>query len=769
VTGLVDERLTVQVGAILLSGVGLTVFNATAGERGPVRVVGKGDAIKPMPGQVYLIEGRWHDSARRGRQFYAETARFRRVPPLGRLVGPWLQGIPGLGPVRAKRLAKTFGAKLGDALDGKVPLEAVAEAIDPDRPNLAAQLAALVVGEWQELRCEYGTIRWLEERGVEDVPTSRRIARLLGPEAVLLLERNPYVVAGVLGWTKLDPLAMQVLLSQDPARDVRDAAVRILGAIDVVMQDAVRQGHTAITKKSIGVRVAGKLGLEPSDELEARIVRIGMANGALVDGGDRWRCPGCAIMEEEVLTRFRRMGSGQEKGGLKLPAERDLRRLLAMVENTGRALHAEQRDAVLQVVTRPLACLTGGAGTGKTTTCRAIVELWETLGGHVQMAALSGKAALRLGEGTGRTGPDAKPPVTIHRLLLGLRKRSEGQSHWAGSGVGPSRELPQLTSRSLLVVDEASMVDLGQMHQILEVMPEGCRLLLVGDAFQLAPVGFGLVFHRLAAQDAVTSRLEKVHRQADASGIPAVSRIVRTCRVPSLPAYEPSKGGVSLLLAEEGELSEAVGRVVLDLGGHAGGAGGVMVLSAVNRRASRPDGTVQDLNERLHQAHVAGLGLTESERAASLLRGYNGNEFGPGDPVTFMRNCYERGLRNGSLGRVLSVDAEAGVMTCEFDGEPFTFGDRDLIDLQLAHAVSCHRAQGSQARVVVVSLLDAPNVDPTWVYTALTRAEETAVIVGSPENLTRVFALPPLHDRRLIGCNFDLSEPSTGALTTPSP
>ncbi len=762
-----SARFVVQVRSVLWSNSGATVFGGRTEDGEAVRVFGRGRTFLPVVGEVYEVEGEWRVSPRHGRQFYGDAGRFRRMAPSGRLVIPWLQRIPGVGPKRARDLHRHYKRRLDGVFEGGVPLEELAHVIDPQRPNLAIRVAVAIMREWQEVKGEYEAVHWMEEHGIEDVATAIRIARLFGPEAVRLMKQNPYVLATVLPWPKVDPLAKRLLCGRADVDDHLRCAERLVGAVDVVVQAAVREGHTAIPKSGFEELVAERLDLRPTPELAAVVVRVGISNRAIMDGGDRWRAPGCAVMEEELAARFARMAAGGERGRVRVPPETDLRRILRHVERQGRELHPEQREAVLTTLRKPVACLTGGAGTGKTTTCRAIVDLWEALGGRVQMAALSGKAALRLAEGTGRNGRGVKPALTIYRLLLGLRKRAEGETHWGrppaeGEEPDPTRELPELTDRTLLVIDEASMVDLGQMHETVEAMPPGCRLLLIGDAFQLAPVGFGLVFHHLAAQEAITARLEIVRRQEDASGIPAVSRDVRACRMPDLPAYRPGMRGVSFLAAGDGEVSDLVERVAGELGGHAGRLSELMVVSPVNHRPGRPDGTVRDLNRRLHLAALARRGLMEEETVAATVKGYFGNLFGVGDPVTFLRNDYALGLRNGSLGRVVFIDQEAGSVACDFDGEEVSFADRDLIDLALAYAVTCHRAQGSQARAVVVALLDAPNVDPTWVYTALTRAEETAVIVGTTRVLERALGRTPAYARRLTGCTFDLGPTPAG-------
>ncbi len=673
-------RLTVQVGSVLWYGEGATVFSGVTPDRADVRVVAKGRAFRPVGGEVYRIEGDWNESERYGRQFHGHPDAFVRIMPSGKLIVPWLQTIEGLGPARAKRIAQVLRGRLDGILDGSVSLERLAEVIDPERPNLAARLAAAVSRSLAETEGEYETVRWLEDQGVEDASTVRRVIRLFGPEALPLLRGNPYALLGPLPWSKVDPLAQRVLRARGDVAEPWTHPTRIVGAVDAVMADAVREGNTAVRKSQFGRRVASKLGLDHHPGLEDMVVRMALANLAVVDGGDVWRSPGCAILEEDLLSRFRSLAEGRETTVVKLPSAVDLRRVLAMIENRGRSLHPEQRDAVLAVMHRPLACLTGGAGTGKTATCKAVVDLWEHLGGHVQMAALSGKAALRLTESTGRDQDGLAPAVTSIACFSAWRSVPPGRPIGDGPVRTPRDPIPagasDLTNRTLLVVDEASMVDLGQMHRLVDAMPRGCRLLMVGDAFQLAPVGFGLVFHRLVTQDAVTSRLGTVHRQSDASGIPAVSNAVRACRVPVLPVYRPGRPGVSFLEADPGAISATVERVAHDLGGHGRGPSEIMVLSAVNSRVQEADGTVRDLNQRLHLNHVAMRGLT-GRGGEGAITGYMGNRFCVGEPVTFLRNDYEKGLRNGSLGRVTAIDEDRGTVTCDFDGESVTFADRD--------------------------------------------------------------------------------------------
>jgi|UPI0008348A30 exodeoxyribonuclease V alpha subunit len=394
--------------------------------------------------------------------------------------------------------------------------ERIVKAIDPDRLHLAARIAAEAVTFWAELRSEYEAVSWLETQGVEDLGVARKIAELLGAEASIVLRQNPYVLVGVLPWQTADKVALRILLrSGVRLDDVKVSPRRVVGAIDALMKDAVADGHTAVLKEGFCNKVRVKLGCHVADE---RIIELGIRNRAILDGDIVWRCPGCAFMEAELEARFVRMAGGEEPSRVRTRPEADLRRILAFVSQGSLELGSEQVNAAVRILKSDLACLTGGAGTGKTTTCRAVARAWEALGGRVELSALSGKAALRLAEGLGRTGPDHRPALTLQRLLIGLRKRAGGETHWgADPQEGQARpaafQLPELTDQTLLILDEASMIDLGQIHALVEIMPRGCRLLFVGDSFQLPPIGVGLVFHRLVERLGTAVRLEVVRRQ----------------------------------------------------------------------------------------------------------------------------------------------------------------------------------------------------------------------------------------------------------------
>lgn len=288
------------------------------------------------------------------------------------------------------------------------------------------------------------------------------------------------------------------------------------------------------------------------------------------------------------------------------------------------------------------------------------------------------------------------------------------------------------------------MVDLGQFTELLvDHLPDGCHVLLIGDPAQLPPIGPGLVFPVLCGLSVIVAELTVVHRQTGASGIPAVSAAVRDGRAPDLPAFDPARpGGVSLVACQPQDMQAAVRRVVEALGGHGDDGHELLVLSPTNNGAPC---SVHQMNRAFQAMRMRAAGVGDD----GALQGSWGQQFIPGDPVVFTRNLYRDGLFNGMLGRVTALDRGQRRLVVRFeDGEEHEVGDDKLADLQLAYALSCHKAQGSGARRIVVPVYRSLVLDRAWIYTAITRAEETCVLVGDVAALRAAILEPPHASRR---------------------
>lgn len=712
-----------------------TIFAGRCGDGSVVRVQASGGAMlgRPIVGELWSVDGDLFETPW-GPQIAATRA--VRALPSGKLMVDYLAGcVAGIGPARAERLWKHFQERLPEALD-IADVDAIAAIMEPSRPVLGPRLAAALVAAWQTMAGEARLVEWLGAAGVTDLLLTRRVHVLLGADAPRALQANPYCLVPLIDWRRADDLGCR-LLAEGGCAEPEQHPHRLIGAADAVVKDLIATGSTAMAEEDFRRRLAGKLGVTPDARVLDRGLDLAVAHKAVLRApGGLLRAPGCAIMENAVVARLRLMAAE--------PASVGVRGLLEGVGALPGTLSPDQAQAVRKALSAGFAVIRGGAGTGKTFVMRTVCDLWERSGGKLALAALAGKAALRLSRSTGRLAR------TIFRTLKELDEREAIEAKLADGDADEAeltkletklRGLALLTPDTLVVIDEASMVDLPSIFGLLRRMPVGSRLLLVGDERQLPPVGFGLLFHRVVADSSVTATLTTVHRQASASSIPAVAGALRRREVPDLlPFSDPAADGVSIAVASG---REAIADRVVTLRTAFSADADVMVVTPVNDTACG----VAGLNRRLHDEHLRTRDLQE-------LRGPVGDLFSPGEPVLHLTNNYQRGLFNGSLGTVRSIDRKERGMVAVFDGEEHSFAAEDLIDLALGYALTCHRAQGSEADHVIVALPESRLLDPSWIYTAVTRARRSVVIVGEEKTLRDALRRPFADEHRLVGLRW---------------
>jgi exodeoxyribonuclease V alpha subunit len=698
----------------------------------------------PAVGETWYFKGEYLQSPQYGRQLIAQSG--YRKTPTGKLICRYLaEHAPGVGWERATRLWNEWGADLATIISDETNIPKIATVLAPDRPNLAVRLAAAVVRVWKDSAAESSLVDWLMQRGVEDLKIARRVARILGDSAVDILSSNPYILVPlVASWKKLDEFARRVM-QETGTKAPRTDARRLVGAVDATVKGALADGHTVLSSDRLRRGVAELLESSAASNLVDAAIAAGQCNGAILPVSGGWRAPGAALLEDNVAAKLRRMLDSTYPNAVRIPPPAELTRLLDQTTNASRPLHEEQRSAVLKVMEHPVACLQGGAGVGKTYTLKIVCDLFENLGGRVLLGALAGKAALRLARSTGRHA------FTLARIITQLAERERIETALCDPGLDtPSaarfserlKSLIKIEGRTLVVLDEASMIDLPTLHALLRYMPEGARLLLAGDAAQLPPIGFGLVYHALVSDPHITANLAVIHRQSPESGIPAVSTAIRDRRMPVFSQYKGIADGVCFVPCEIGRIGDAVERIVLDLGGY---SNGVLVVSPTKKGP----GGVDALNARLHER------LRPKNPSAHDIKGFDAQYYTVGDPVMWLRNDYSRGLFNGLIGQVKLIPdyAEERWLEVLFDGEssPRTLQLEDLMDLTLAHAITCHKLQGSQAARVVVPIYESRVLDPSWLYTAITRAERQAILVGDLTVLQSAFRRPWTSENRKVG------------------
>jgi exodeoxyribonuclease V alpha subunit len=652
---------------------------------GPIAHLHEGDTVE--------VDGVWRDHPRFGRQLQVEHTRVG--PPASEdALKALLGSVKHVGPRGAEWLLDRHGAEVLEIVD-RDPGARLREVPGIGRARLAATVAS-----WQELAGGRALRLVLSEHGVPDA-VAARVLRALGGGALSLLEQEPYALARVdgIGFATADAVARAL---GTPA----DAPARIDAGLHHTLRAAEQDGHCFLPAPELVARAARLL------ELPSGAVADRLPAAELVRDGDRVLEPRMDRTERLLADRVRELASSPPTLDVDVPDEPDATGPHPPPTPTQwRAVHAAAEHR--------LSILTGLPGTGKTATMRALVDLLRGQRRVVRLCAPTGKAARRLSEAT---GADA---TTIHRLL-----------EWSpGEGFLRDADDP-LTGVDLLVVDEASMLDVRLAAALLDAVGPRTHVLLVGDVDQLAPVGPGRVLEDLIAAGVVpATRLTEVFRQA------ARSLIIRAAHAIDRGEAPPTTAGPDdvrdFFLIERPTAAEVFEEVV---------------SLAVRRLPGHYDlDPVADLQvlAPMHRGPVGIDALNDRLRAELNADGpaVKGTPFRIGDRIMQTRNNHERQFYNGEIGVVVGGDPRRDtLMLVGDDGRRLTLDTTETGTLRLAYACSVHKMQGSQAPAIVIALsrAHAPMLTRNLVYTAVTRSQTVCVVVAErgalPAALQRVDA-----------------------------
>ncbi len=641
-----------------------------------------GDLGQIAPGENVRLIGRWTQHAVYGARFRV-TSFTPTIPSTERGITRYLGSglIPGIGPALAARLVERFGP---DTLD----VIATQSARLREVSGIGKQRAESIAKAVRQRRAEAETMSFLHALGMGPA-TAREIVRKYGADAPRVVRDDPYIVAEQIrgiGFRTADRIAGALGIAGDDLRRVQGGVLHLIGK-------AVDEGHVFATREQLGN------GLEqldvPSDELD-KALRALQARELVTIEDDAIYPP--VLHRAEVLVAE----------ALRTFADRP--KVQQPVKTYDPALSEAQRSAVDASLGTHLLVLTGGPGTGKTTTVRAIVQAHAALDRRVSLCAPTGRAAKRLSEAA---GIEAK---TIHRLL-----------EWnpATGHFNRNQRLP--LDADLILVDEASMLDIRLASQLLAAIPRNATLVLVGDIDQLPPVGPGQPLRDLiASQICKTIRLHEVFRQAQQSAIVRGAHAVLEGRMPE-PTPSGTKGDGDLFLISATDPEKITERLIQTLRRMAAAYGfdplaDAQVMTPMRRG---PLGTIK-LNEVLQETFNPGK--REGELPSS---------FRPGDKVMQLRNDYEKEVYNGDLGEVHRI--EGGVTYIRFDGREVQYKGDELDAISLAYACTVHKVQGSEFPAAVIVLHNAHFMllNRALLYTALTRAKKLVVLVGDPRAMAR--------------------------------
>lgn len=686
---------------------GYTVLRLDCGEE-TVTVVGTVPMI--ALGERLIVTGKWSTHSAYGRQFEAEVLERLMPETEGEITAYLASGIlKGVGGRTAQRIVGEFGSAALQVLE-----------TEPERltaiPGISLKKAQEMSRSFQKQVGMRRLMEFLAEHGLA-VELALPLYRLFGDEAMDAVLQDPYLLVEEdmgASFSKVDLFAMELGLDADDPR-------RVEAGILFELTHNLGNGHTFLPEEKLTAATAMLLELEQSAIQEGldRLVSQQRVVTDVLKGRSICYLPAFYEAETYVAQRLREMTAEQAGNGRRINGEID-----QVEAQQGIEYAPQQRQAIQAALTEGVAVITGGPGTGKTTTMGAVLEILEKQGETVLLAAPTGRAAKRLTELTGREA------VTIHRLLEAQYSQQTGKMEFFRDEEDPLKA-------DVLIVDEASMVDLLLMEAILRALPEGCRLILVGDPDQLPSVGAGNFFSDLIRSGvAKTVRLTEIFRQARKSLIVMNAHAVNQGQMPKLDAKDRDffflkRSSAAAVVETIRELCAS--RLPKNMGID---PWDIQVLSPSRKYET---GTVA-----LNQALQAALNPPAEGKREKF---YGNFLFREGDRVMQTRNNYDilwkrtdglgsgAGIFNGDIGRIERIDFAKEQLEILFDDRWAQYDFSQLLELEPAYAMTVHKSQGSEYRAVILALWQGPQrlLSRNVLYTAITRAKELLILVGRTE------------------------------------
>ena len=716
-------------------------------------------------GESVEVRGRWTMHAEYGKQFNVETMRSvlpATVAGMEKYLGSGL--VKGVGPVTAKRIVGHFGETTLDVIDGAV--ERLIEV-----PGVGKKRVSLIRHAWAEQRAIKEVMIFLQGNGVS-TSLATKIYKHYGDESIAIVQADPYRLAqdiyGI-GFLTADKIAQALGMAPDSPQ-------RIAAGVEYTLNQSTDEGHVFLPSSELVTQAAellnvsreqaatGILRLREGERVKvaptagAAAPNLNWAVTAVHDNGGEVQMALAepkavyAVPQPDEISAFLQDEQAVYLTPLyfgEVGVSNRLHRLLApgfsrfehfqswnwehsfreMEAESGFVLAEKQREAVRSALTHRLTILTGGPGTGKTTTVRTILRLCQETGRTALLSAPTGRAAKRLSE---TTGQEAK---TIHRLL----------EFQPGAGMSFKRNEESPLAGDLLIVDEASMLDLILTNSLLKAVPPGMHLLLVGDVDQLPSVGAGNVLEDIiqaienaqkespaeaqgrrgeSLASAAVVRLDTIFRQAAGSFIIENAHRINRGQMPEMDSDKASD--FFLFRTEE---PERAAQLVVEL-----------VQERIPRRFAIPSQDIQVLSP-MHRGVVGVAALNDAIQKAvnppnpdRPERMVGSRIFRVGDRVMQIRNNYDKEVYNGDMGHITGLDAIEQQVVVSIDGKPVAYDFLELDELTHAYAVSIHKSQGSEFPVVVIPVLTTHYMmlQRNLLYTAVTRARRLVVLVGQP-------------------------------------
>ncbi|MFC1878692.1 ATP-dependent RecD-like DNA helicase [Chloroflexota bacterium] len=685
-----------------------------------------GNLPELVPGEYIKLSGRWANHPKHGMQFEVEVCEQTlpaSVAGMRRYLGSGL--IKGIGPRLAERIVAQFGGQTLAIIENH-----------PERlretPDIGPKRARQIAAAWEEQKQVKEIMLFLHGHGIS-TNLAIKIYKQYGDQAMQIVKSDPYRLArdifGV-GFKTADKIAQALGLPHDHPS-------RIEAGVIYALNQLVDDGHVYAPRQELAASAVGLLEVSSEQTLAAlqrldrdervrtdllpfdrKTGRMSEAAGDRQDDvfsgtGETVQPYGTAAVYLTSLY-YSETGTAGLLRTLSAALPSRLSDIPPAFTTLSPDISEQQQDAIRTALRHPVSVLTGGPGTGKTTALQALIAVLESAGKSYALASPTGRAAKRLSQATGRSAS------TIHRLL----------AFTPGEGFKHNRENPLTVD--MVVIDEASMLDLNLAYNLLKAIQPGAHLLLVGDIDQLPSVGAGDVLRDVINSDITpVTRLDVIFRQAANSHIITNAHRINRGQVPEFPAAASSRpgewpGDFFLFSVETPEQAAewvqdvVCNRIPKKFGLHP--RDDIQVLAPMYRGAAG----VTNLNILLQSSLNPGeTGKMEKRLFGQTLR--------PGDKLMQVRNNYDKDVFNGDIGILFSIDFTEHSLIVDFEGRAVSYDWNEADQLVLAYAVSVHKAQGSEFPAVVIPLVSQHYLmlQRNLLYTAVTRARRLCVLVGS--------------------------------------
>ena len=683
-----------------------------------------GNLLDVNVGSVLLIDGNWKVDSKYGRQFVAES--WEETLPatvfgIEKYLGSGL--IKGVGPKFAKRIVGLFGTDTMDVIECDISRLKEVEGIGEKRIRQIHE-------SWERQKEIKNVMLFLQDHGVS-TSFAAKIYRQYGNDSIAKVKENPFRLADDIwgiGFKTADSIAEKLGIG-------KEAFVRLRSGIMYTLSSLADEGHVYAYKGQLIKRATELLEAEESSIVMTLDQMLAdkdvISEPVSEEKGDAIYLPPFYYAEVGVAAKIRKLlqNPAQDRLWTSLMEARkrtgnkalsiDVKKIEAKI---GMEYDEIQADAIRQAAVSKIMILTGGPGTGKTTTTKGIISAYQSFGLKILLAAPTGRAAKRMTE---TTGLEAK---TIHRLLE--CKPPEGYQ----------KNEENLLEGDVLIVDECSMIDLVLMNSLLKAIPAGMRVVLVGDIDQLPSVGAGNVLRDLIDSGVVpVIRLTRIFRQAQTSRIIMNAHRINEGQMPDLSNGKET----DFFFTTKEDPEEAVGEIVS------------LVQHKLSRYYRTPSSQIQVLTP-MQKGVVGATNLNLALQEALNPQGdglrRSGFIFRRDDKVMQIRNNYDKEVFNGDIGIIESVDLQNRTLKVNFDQHVVEYESSELDELVHAYATTIHKAQGSEYPIVVMPVLMNHYVmlQRNLIYTGITRAKKILVMVGTRKALSCAVRNVTVHRRNTL-------------------